>query len=76
MATQDNQNNAGNPADQSSAQGKLTEKEKEMASEQKGGQGSKGGPDQHGTHGSQATNPNGKLPSGKDGHGYDGNDER
>ena len=73
MATQNEPRNPGNQS--TNPQGNLTEKEIEMAAEQKGGQGSKGASDQHGAHGSQSVNPNGKLPSGQDGAGQDGNAE-
>jgi len=73
MATQnqkeDNQNNKEN----ATPAGQLTQKEKEMAAEQKGGQASKGGADQHGAHGSQTENPHGKAPSGQDGNAQSGN---
>ena len=73
MATQNDQNSAGNK--ESTSPLNQTQKEKEMAAEQKGGQASKGGADQHGAHGSQAENPHGKAPSGQDGNDHgSGND--
>jgi len=66
MTEQNKHSDAG--GQQNSSAGDATQKEKEVANEQKGGQGSKGGPDQHGAHGMQSHNPNGKLPSGQDGN--------
>ena len=67
MATQNQQADQNNN-ENATPVNQLTQKEKEMLAEQKGGQASKGGADQHGAYGSQTENPHGKAPSGQDGN--------